>query len=131
MVAVGPQASAERRQQLADAGCEVLLCRAESHGQRLLELLDHLGRRRLTNVLVEGGGRLLGSLLDIREVDEVHVFIAPRLVGGATATAPTAGEGVAQISEGLLLDSPTIQSVGPDVYVHGRIQRKPPPLGDR
>ena len=44
---------------------------------RLDAAVDELGRRRLTNVLVEGGSRLLGSLLDSREIDEVHVFIAP------------------------------------------------------
>ena len=36
-------------------------------------------------VLVEGGSQLLGTMFDMRVVDEVHVFIAPKLAGGATA----------------------------------------------
>jgi len=42
----------------------------------------------MTNVLVEGGGRLLGTLFDMRAVDEVHAFIAPKFAGGATALPP-------------------------------------------
>jgi diaminohydroxyphosphoribosylaminopyrimidine deaminase/5-amino-6-(5-phosphoribosylamino)uracil reductase len=124
LVAVGEEASESQCRRLRGAGCEVFVSPGDNHLARLTALLHELGRRRLTNVLVEGGGRLLGALLDIREVDEVHVFIAPRLVGGAAATVPTAGEGVAQISEALLLATTEIERVGPDVYVHGRIERK-------
>ena len=52
------------------------------------ELLDELGRRRFTNVLVEGGGEVLGGFLDAGEIDEVHVFVAPRLAGGAVGARP-------------------------------------------
>ncbi len=127
MVAVGPEASEERRPQLADAGCEVFLCRAESHGGRLLELLDELGRRRMTNVLVEGGGRLTGSLLDLGQLDEVHVFIAPKLVGGAAAGVPIAGEGIDEMSRALEIDAPQWQPLGSDLYVSGRVRRSPSP----
>ena len=30
----------------------------------------------------------MGSLVDVRQIDEVHVFIAPKLVGGAFAEGP-------------------------------------------
>jgi diaminohydroxyphosphoribosylaminopyrimidine deaminase / 5-amino-6-(5-phosphoribosylamino)uracil reductase len=43
-----------------------------------LELLDELGRRRMTNLLVEGGAQVLGSLFDAELIDEVHVFVSPR-----------------------------------------------------
>ena len=78
----GRNRSEADRLRLRDAGCEVFVCDGETHAARLDALLAELGRRRLTNVLVEGGGRLLGSLLDARAIDEVHVFIAPKLVGG-------------------------------------------------
>ena len=47
----------------------------------------------MTNVLIEGGGEVLGSLLDLDQIDEVHVFIAPKLFGGAAAPGPLAGLG--------------------------------------
>lgn len=121
LIAVGPHASKSDRDRLSAAGCEVLVCPATRHAVRLEQLLDELGRRRLTNVLAEGGGRLVGSLLDARQIDEVHVFIAPKLVGGVAARTPIAGEGFDEIANALSLDQPVIQAIGTDVYVHGRV----------
>ncbi len=121
MVAVGPEAPEAERQRLTQAGCEVLVCHAESRAGRLDELLAELGRRRMTNVLVEGGGRLLGSLLDAGQIDEVHVFIAPKLIGGASAPSPIGGEGVEEISQALALEQVEVEQAGPDVYLRGRV----------
>lgn len=123
LVAVGQEATAADRQRLAAAGCEVFICDGPSHAARLDALLEELGRRRLTNVLVEGGGRLLGSLLDAGQMDEVHVFLAPKLIGGGAVSA-IAGQGVEQISQALSLDGPEVRQVGSDVYLHGPIVRK-------
>ncbi len=98
-------------------------CPGETHIDRLHGLLEELGRRRMTNVLVEGGGRVLGSLLDARQIDEVHVFIAPKLIGGSQARIPLAGEGIVQMSEALCIDTPEMEQIGGDVYVHGRVKK--------
>ena len=57
----GPESSPADRLRLRDAGCEVFVCEGETHAARLDALLAELGRRRLTNVLVEGGGRVAGQ----------------------------------------------------------------------
>lgn len=123
LVAVGQESDEAERQRLSQAGCEVFVCGGHTHTARLDALLAELGRRRLANVLVEGGGRLLGSLLDARQIDEVHVFIAPKLFGGATARTPVAGHGIASVSEALQLDSPELEQVGDDVYMRARVRR--------
>jgi diaminohydroxyphosphoribosylaminopyrimidine deaminase/5-amino-6-(5-phosphoribosylamino)uracil reductase len=79
----------------------------------------------MTNVLVEGGGQVIGSFFDARHVDEVHVFIAPRLFGGLAAPGPIAGLGAAQVAESLRLEGVEIQATGGDVYLHGRVVRPP------
>ena len=123
LVAVGPEAEEADRRRLAEAGCEVLVCEGETHATRLDGLLSELGRRRMTNVLVEGGGRLLGSLFDAGAIDEVHVFLAPKLVGGTSAASPMAGDGIDEMSGALLLDKPEVRQVDSDVYVHGPVRR--------
>ena len=82
-------------------------------------VLADLGRRCFTNVLVEGGAGLLGSVFDERAADEFHVFIAPKVIGGTGAPAPIAGLGAAQMAEGLALQGVTFAPSGADVYVHG------------
>jgi diaminohydroxyphosphoribosylaminopyrimidine deaminase/5-amino-6-(5-phosphoribosylamino)uracil reductase len=125
LVAVSELASAEHCRRLTDAGAEVVQLAGETHAERIDSLLVELGRRRLTNVLVEGGGRLLGQLFDLRAIDEVHVFVAPKLAGGATAPSPLGGMGIHRMDEALQFDHVTINPLGEDVYVCGRIRRDP------
>lgn len=124
LVAVGPTAAEADCRRLSDAGCEVWTGAADEPAERLLLLLNELGRRRMTNVLVEGGGRLLGSLYDAGELDEVHVFIAPKLAGGQDAAVPLGGLGVEQMSQARWLQTPLVERLGDDLYVHGRVQNR-------
>jgi diaminohydroxyphosphoribosylaminopyrimidine deaminase/5-amino-6-(5-phosphoribosylamino)uracil reductase len=124
LIAAGPDADEKDLRRLAEAGCEVLPFAATSHYERLLALLDELGRRRMTNILVEGGSQLLGTLLDARQLDEAHVFIAPRLFGGEKALTPLGGAGVEQVTEGLHLVGVQVHALGGDMYVHGRVAKQ-------
>jgi diaminohydroxyphosphoribosylaminopyrimidine deaminase/5-amino-6-(5-phosphoribosylamino)uracil reductase len=82
-------------------------------------LLQELGRRRMTNILVEGGSEVFGSFRDANAIDEVHVFVAPSLAGGSAARSPMAGTGIEKIAEALRLADWKIEPIGGDLYVHG------------
>ena len=84
-------------------------------------ILDELGRRRMTNVLVEGGGKMLGALFDQRLVDEAHVYIAPRVIGGAGAPVPIAGDGVSRLAQALELQQVCSEQLGEDLHLWGRV----------
>ena len=86
MIVASVDAPAAALDHLRQAGCEVLaLPLLSSEWPEVPALLDELGRRRFTNLLVEGGAEVLGSFLAAGAIDEVHVFLAPRLVGGKDA----------------------------------------------
>jgi diaminohydroxyphosphoribosylaminopyrimidine deaminase/5-amino-6-(5-phosphoribosylamino)uracil reductase len=119
LVAAGPTADAANCRRLEEAGCEVFICGGATHEERIAQLLTELGRRRMTNVLVEGGARLLGMLFDERAIDEVRIFIAPKLIGGAAALPAVAGLGIESIADALQLADPQITTLDGDVYVHG------------
>jgi len=89
--------------------------------ERLKFLFAELARRGITNLLVEGGGTLLGSLFDAKFMDEVHVFIAPKFIGGKGAVSPMMGLGIAVMRDSLNLNAPTVEMIGPDIYVHGKL----------
>ena len=82
-----------RENALRAAGCEVLPLPCPDYASMLPGLLDELGRRRFTNLLVEGGSTVLGSFCDAGALDRVHVFLAPRLLGGAQAVSAIGGRG--------------------------------------
>jgi diaminohydroxyphosphoribosylaminopyrimidine deaminase / 5-amino-6-(5-phosphoribosylamino)uracil reductase len=122
LVATCESAPQTDRDRLTADGCEVVVCPGATHAERLTWLLDELGRRRMTNVLVEGGSHVLGSLLDLDQIDEVHVFIAPKLLGGSDAPSPVAGTGIDFLKAARLI-APQVEQCGCDVYVHGRVVR--------
>ena len=105
------------------AGCEVLVLDGQTRNERLLALLDELGKRQMTNLLVEGGGQLLGSFLEVSEIDEIHVFIAPKVVGGAAALSPIEGVGLAKLTDCLKLDAMQHQVLGDDIYLSGHVHK--------
>ncbi len=129
LVACCETAPPENVNRLQQAGVEVLQlpvtqAGGESGRRRtdLTGLLHELGRRRMTNVLIEGGGVLLGAFFDASLIDEVHVFISPKLLGGKSALTPLAGIGLSTIPDVSQLDNPSIEIVKGDVYIHGPIR---------
>ena len=121
LVAVGPDATEASCAALQDAGCEVFRCGSDDPSGRLTAVLDELGRREMTNVLVEGGSTLLGTCFDAGELDEFHVFIAPKLIGGRKAPSPLGGRGHQLISQAVELPDAKMTQVGNDVYITGRV----------
>jgi diaminohydroxyphosphoribosylaminopyrimidine deaminase/5-amino-6-(5-phosphoribosylamino)uracil reductase len=122
LIAASAAAEAIKVQQLISAGAEVMQLPGSSSSDRLSQLLDELGQRRMTNILVEGGSQLLGSLFDAKLVDEAHCFIAPKIFGGSGAPAPIGGEGVSSPADALQFIQPVRRQIGDDIYVHGRLQ---------
>lgn len=82
-------------------------------------ILAELGRRRMTNVLVEGGAGVFGAFLDARAADEFHIFVAPKIIGSDKALSPVGGTGIGAMAEALSLAEFTSTPSGPDVYLHG------------
>ena len=68
---------------LLSAGAE-LLCIPNEQGKVCLKtLLAHLAAREINEVLVEGGEGLNGALLAQNLIDELLIYYAPKLMGGA------------------------------------------------
>jgi diaminohydroxyphosphoribosylaminopyrimidine deaminase/5-amino-6-(5-phosphoribosylamino)uracil reductase len=85
-------------------------------------LFDELGRRQMTNVLVEGGARLLGALFDAGLVDRVMAFVAPLVVGGSQAPSPLAGWGADSMEAALRLQHARTRPVGRDALIEGWVR---------
>ena len=62
----------------------------------LVEALRCLGGLGVKRLMVEGGGTLNSELLRLRLVDEIHLYIAPLIFGGASAPTLVDGAGLAR-----------------------------------
>jgi diaminohydroxyphosphoribosylaminopyrimidine deaminase/5-amino-6-(5-phosphoribosylamino)uracil reductase len=77
----GLAANPGRGEELRRCGAEVLQLPGAPEGVSLAALLDDLGRRQWTYLLVEGGANVLRSFIYGRLADELTVYIAP-VTGG-------------------------------------------------
>ncbi|HEX3314567.1 MAG TPA: bifunctional diaminohydroxyphosphoribosylaminopyrimidine deaminase/5-amino-6-(5-phosphoribosylamino)uracil reductase RibD [Gemmataceae bacterium] len=113
LVFVGADAPPGRCDRLRDAGVEI------ASFADVPEILAEFGRRRWTNLLVEGGGRVTASFVAADALDEVHVFIASKIVGGSSAPTPVEGPGIAHLADARTFAHMEIRALGGDAYLHG------------
>lgn len=102
IVAVTKRASDERVDKIKSAGAIVIV--AGTKTVDLKELFFILKKMGFNKILVEGGGELNWSILQLGIVNELMVTVAPRIVGGRTATTLVEGDGYERISDGIKME---------------------------
>jgi diaminohydroxyphosphoribosylaminopyrimidine deaminase / 5-amino-6-(5-phosphoribosylamino)uracil reductase len=90
-------------------------------GISLGSALRELGSREIASVLIEGGGRVLGEAFDASLVDEVCLYMAPILIGGAIPV--TSGRGVRDNEHAVRLSSVHFKRIGPEVRLTATVLR--------
>jgi diaminohydroxyphosphoribosylaminopyrimidine deaminase/5-amino-6-(5-phosphoribosylamino)uracil reductase len=82
--------------------------------------MKRLGKRQITNLLVEGGQQVLGSFFRENLVDKVMVYQAPKIIGeGKSPVGETGWKLMSQASE---LADITSRRLGDDILVEGFIR---------
>jgi diaminohydroxyphosphoribosylaminopyrimidine deaminase/5-amino-6-(5-phosphoribosylamino)uracil reductase len=106
-----------------ERGVKVVCLPARAGGIAPADLLSELHRLDVRSLVVEGGGRTIWAFLAAGLVDRVTAYVAPLLLGGAGSPSPLAGEGFATIDAGCRLTDLTVERLGEDVKLTGRVSR--------
>lgn len=122
IVVCSADAPATARSALESAGAEVLVAPGGDAPSRLRAALDELGRREISDLLVEGGPTLAGSLFDAKEIDRMLLFVAPVLLGAGDARAVLEGQGAQRIADGLRPLAIEHEAVGEDLLIRARLR---------
>ena len=126
IIATTKKAQKNKIKKLIKIGAEVLILKEKNGKTNLRHLMKELGKREITSVLVEGGGELIGGLVDGKLVDKFLFFIAPKIIGGKGAIASVGGEGIDKISQALNLKNTSYRKFGDDLLIQGYfINHKP------
>jgi len=113
----------KKREEFTQAGAEVLELPSREGLVDIEGLLKVLGKREIASILVEGGGKLLGSLFDHHLVDKVLAFVSPIIIGGKEAKSAVGGNGVGNIAQALRLGRVSTRSFGDDILVSGYVEK--------
>ena len=116
--------SAATAHRLQQAGVDICRTSGQSRAEHAVSLLHELADRQCTHVLLEAGPGLMGACFDAGVIDEVHAFVAPRLVGGETAVSPIGGAGQNQISSLPSLRHVRVQQFADDTLIEGLFDRR-------
>ncbi len=74
-----------------------------------------LNEGQIASVLVEGGGRIFGQFIREKLADEIHIFIAPKILGDGLSAFST--DPLMRIGDALDIHNCSIKKSGTDFYV--------------
>jgi len=95
----------------------------EKAGQiNLKDMMKKLAQLEITNILVEGGGTLIGSLFDEGLVDKILFFISPKIIGGKEAMGSVMGRGISRIDSAIKIRDIQLRRMGEDFLIEGYIK---------
>lgn len=88
------------------------------------QLLSYLAKRNVLSVFVEGGGGVHGHfydafLKDSALLDEVVLYVAPKLIGGRDSVSVIGGIGISSIKKAPVLKGVEYKVVGDELRVRG------------
>jgi len=118
-----------RRGALESLGIMVVDVPSRGGNLDLGEVLDELARRRVTSLMVEGGGEVAGSFIDDGLVDKLTFFYSAKIIGGRESVPAIGGHGFGSLAAVCNLEKVDIIRRGPDWevtgYPDGRSRKKP------
>jgi diaminohydroxyphosphoribosylaminopyrimidine deaminase / 5-amino-6-(5-phosphoribosylamino)uracil reductase len=115
-------ASTAAEQALEQAGVRVIRVPATAEGRcDPVVMLRELAAREVVSVMCEGGSELAGSLLAHRLPDQLHVFVAPLLLGPRGRPGAVDWAGPENPADAPRIDPARWELCGTDAYVWGPI----------
>jgi 3,4-dihydroxy 2-butanone 4-phosphate synthase/GTP cyclohydrolase II len=118
----------DRRHALAARSIGVEVLPAGPHGVDVAAALAALARAGVETLLVEGGSRVITSLLSAGVVDRLVVGVAPTIIGQGTEAVGALG--ITSVADGVKLANHAVHLVGEDVLVSGDVVLSGAAAGD-
>ncbi len=107
----------DKKNTLRSMGVEIINVPEKEGHIDLPALAVELGKLKIDGVLVEGGGELNFSVMKEGLCRKVFVFIAPKILGGASAKTPVGGAGIERLGDCVKLSAPKVSPIGDDILL--------------
>jgi diaminohydroxyphosphoribosylaminopyrimidine deaminase / 5-amino-6-(5-phosphoribosylamino)uracil reductase len=120
IIMTSSQASAQRIATMRKKGVTTFIIPRKKEYLDVRYLSHELGKRNISRLLIEGGGETAWPFLKENLVDEVLIFIAPKIIGGRTAPTAVGGEGIPSMLNALKLKFTAVGTMGPDILIRAR-----------
>ena len=113
---------AQRRKTYEARGAEVVRVPGEGRKADLAAVARLLGERGFNEVTVETGGKLMGSLLRAKVIDELVLYVAPMILGDS-AQGLFAMDELTRLDDAIRPRIVDVRNVGADLRITARLER--------
>jgi len=84
-----------------------------------IDVLNVLGEKHVSSLLIEGGGGINGSFFASKLIDKLVLYMAPKLIGGNMAPSFIGGSGIDKMKDAVELTDTVITQIGQDFKIVG------------
>lgn len=120
LIATNVSMQNEKIRILQDYGVEILHQSADNTDRvSLPALINELGDREITSLLVEGGALIHSSFLSSHAANKIMLFIGAKIVGGNDAPSWVGGPGVERMKDAINLKNLHVKRLKEDILLEG------------
>lgn len=123
IVATTKRASLKKKKVLEDMNVEVIECPAKNKRINLNYLSRALFERGIKKLIIEGGATIIGDALKEKIVDQMHIYIAPKIMGDTLAKSSINGFLINDVNKICLLKISKIKKIHRDILVIADVHR--------
>lgn len=103
-------------------GATIVVCDEYDGRVDMRDLLQKLGVMGVQSILLEGGSRLAGDMLQHGLIDELVFFVAPKVIG-SNGFAPFTLQGISSMAQAIKMEFTDVRRSGSDIVVTARPER--------
>lgn len=121
IVATTAKASNRKKKTFHKKGVNVIVCPIRGGQIDLKWLFKELANEEIMSILVEGGARVIGSVLRDKLADKMYIYIAPRIFGDQGALSSVVGLRTRRVHQSVKLKRMAFKKIGDDVLITGYV----------
>ncbi len=118
-IVTGKKVSGDKIKRVERENASVIKCPVKDSHIDLTELMDILGKKNITSILLEGGATLMGSMIRERLIDKFMIFKALKILGAGDGIPMAIGKGPIRMNDSLNLERTKIRKIGSDILITG------------
>ena len=112
------------RDQIEKAGHACMIIEENSKQVDLLKFAQAMSDLGIMHIYVEGGGKLIGALMNYQLIVKLYLFIAPKIIGNQKAINMIDGLNIQKVSKALKLINTSYEFIQQDILIAGEVEYK-------